>query len=201
MLDGNYSLTVTACGISVAGKSDLQATEGIPPVSTLLPVGKAGVLTRSDSDTGVATLGTGHGIQSADVVDVHWEGGCRYGMTATVDGNAVTVDGGAGGNLPATAATAVVVTKPETLDVSFDGDNLTLIGVGSSQQTMVKFVDGGGAAVGVPFLLKAGGAWGWSSDLLTASPLAGNAIVGAKVSNGSAVSEAGFKMCGLQYAE
>ena len=59
-----------------------------------LPAGKAGTLTtRTDDNTGVATLGTGHGIVQNDVVDVYWAAGVRYGMDVTaVNGNAVTVD-------------------------------------------------------------------------------------------------------------
>ena len=84
--------------------------------------------TRTDNDTGVATLSNGHGIQNADVVDVYWDGGVRYGMTATVSTNEVSLDGGAGDNLPA-QSTAVTVVKQTAVEVNFDGDTLEIIGI------------------------------------------------------------------------
>lgn len=84
--------------------------------------------TRTDDDTGVATLSTGHGIESADVCDVYWADGVRHGMTATVATNAVSLDGGAGDNLPA-EDTAVTVVKQTAIEVNFDGDTLEIIGI------------------------------------------------------------------------
>lgn len=78
--------------------------------------------TRTDNDTGVATLSTGHGIITSDVVDVYWSGGMRFGMDATVSTNDVTLDGGAGDNLP-TTSTAVTVVKQTAIDpLNIDGD-------------------------------------------------------------------------------
>lgn len=84
--------------------------------------------TRTDDDTGVATLSTGHGIESADVCDVYWADGVRHGMVATVATNAVSLDGGAGDNLPA-EDTAVTVVKQTAVEVNFDGDTLEIIGI------------------------------------------------------------------------
>lgn len=75
----------------------------------------AGTLTtRTDDNTGEATLGSGHGIVDGDLVDVYWTGGSRQGMTVgTVAGTAVPLEGGAGDVLPA-AATAITVCKVRT---------------------------------------------------------------------------------------
>lgn len=78
--------------------------------------------TRTDDDTGVATLSTGHGIETADVCDIYWSGGVRYGMTASVAANAVTLDGGAGDNLPV-ETTVVTVVVQTAIEVNFDGDD------------------------------------------------------------------------------
>lgn len=66
----------------------------------------AGTLTtRTDADTGVITLSGGHGLSSG-TGDVFWNDtttgikGSRRGMTWTVSVNALTVDGGAGDDLP-----------------------------------------------------------------------------------------------------
>lgn len=84
--------------------------------------------TRTDDNTGVATLSAGHGILINDVVDVYWDGGIRFGMVATVSGNAVSLEGGAGDNLPAQDA-AVTVVKQTPVEVNFDGDTLKVIGI------------------------------------------------------------------------
>ena len=49
-------------------------------------------------------------------------------MLATVSGNAVSLDGGAGDNLPAQDA-AVTVVKQTPVEVNFDGDTLKIIGI------------------------------------------------------------------------
>ncbi len=61
--------------------------------------------TRTDADTGVVTVisdsDTGHGITTSSTVDVYWQSGQRIGMSVTaVTAKAVTVDGGAGDDLP-----------------------------------------------------------------------------------------------------
>ena len=83
---------------------------------------------KTDADTGVIGLSTGHTIESADVVDVYWPAGVRFGMDATVATNDVTVDGGAGDDLPenSTACTVVVQTPVE---VNFDGDDAQIVGI------------------------------------------------------------------------
>jgi len=86
--------------------------------------------TRTDNDTGVVTLSTGHGIATSDVVDVYWSGGVRYGMTATVAGNLVTVDGGAGDNLPVLSTTITAVAKQVEMNpLDLDGDTAQVIAV------------------------------------------------------------------------
>lgn len=102
-----------------------------------LAAAKVGQLTtRTDNDTGVLTMVTGHGIVTSNKVDVYWSGGSRRNMTATVSGDAVTVDGGAGDNLPANL-TAVTAMVPTLKDVEIIGDNLlSLIGSASAKATI-----------------------------------------------------------------
>jgi len=191
MLEGTHNMQISACGVTVGGEITENAISGIEPVDTSLPVGHAGTLT-----TATIAMVTGHGLTNG-TFDVHGDGWCRYGCTIDFTGDSAAVTGGAGDAL---ADGAVVVTAAVSLDVTFDGDNLRLIGVGASQQTHVQFVDSGGSSVGTPFLLSAGGVWGWAYSLGTASPLAGNAVVGANVSNGSSTLASAFKMTGLQHA-
>lgn len=95
------------------------------------PSTNAGTLTtRTDNDTGVATLNASHTIvTSGALVDVYWTGGHRYGMTATKSGATVTVDGGTGDNLP-DQDTAVIVCAQTKIDVlPIDGDQLQWLAV------------------------------------------------------------------------
>lgn len=117
------TLNATIGGKGISGIILVEGN-GEPSYEATLPAGKAGTLTtRTDNDTGVATLSTGHGIISTDVVDVFWDGGIRRGMVATVAVNAVTIDGGAGDNLPA-LTTALVVCKQTVLDVDITGPTI-----------------------------------------------------------------------------
>jgi hypothetical protein len=86
--------------------------------------------TRTDDNTGVVTLATGHGILTNDVVDVYWAAGVRYGMDATVSGSAVTVDGGAGDVLPSESTTGMQVVKQTEINpLNLDGDAAQVVGV------------------------------------------------------------------------
>jgi len=91
--------------------------------------GATGTLTtRTDDNTGIATLATGHGLTSADVVDVYWAAGVRYGMVATMTVNACALEGGAGDVLPA-QDTACTVVKQTAIEVNFDGDDARIVGI------------------------------------------------------------------------
>lgn len=85
--------------------------DGNPQFSFSIPAASTGTLTtRTDNDTGVVTAASGHGIVTSDTVGVFWTDGngnlaYRVGMTATVSGDLITVDGGdsvsGSSNLPA----------------------------------------------------------------------------------------------------
>lgn len=202
-LAGTYSLTIQALGITVVGNADRTGTLGIDPVDTTLPVGKPGALTTRTSDTaGVVTLVAGHALgDGAHVIDIHWPGGCRYNMAGTVATNALTLAIGdsAGDVLPTDTAlkAAIVATIPVSLDVTFDADNLTLIGAGASRQTSMRFMVS--TAVELASLLVAGASWGWAEDMAVTNPLAGHTITTIEVSNGDATYTSNFKLTGLQY--
>lgn len=109
--------------------------------------------TRTDADTGVATLVTGHSITTGEVVDVYWAAGVRYGMTATVSVNAVTVDGGAGDDLPSQDTACTVVEQTSITVLNLDGDNAKMIGVfyrnasDTGAKAHINFQDSGAATI------------------------------------------------------
>jgi hypothetical protein len=141
-----------------------------------IPAAKTGTLsTRSDNDTGVVTLGEGHGITDADTVDVYWTGGMRYGMTVTgYDTTTITVDVGSGDNFPI-ATTAVIVGVRVTIDSDFDGDNVTMIAAYCAERAHVNFREEDETSI-LAVELTAGEAWVWLSDVGAANPLTGDPV-------------------------
>ena len=125
-------------GISV--QSSVTRTEaGQIGHEVALPAGKAGTLTTRTSDTvGDATLATGHGIETGDLVDVYWEGGVRYGVTVgTVSGLAVPLtDSGAGDVLPADE-TPIVIGLVTVIDTDFVGNNVAMIAALTTKRSHV----------------------------------------------------------------
>jgi len=89
----------------------------------------AALTTRTDDNTGTVNLGASNTISDADTVDVYWSGGVRYGMTASVSGTAITVDGGSGDALPVQGTSITVVTQTEINPCNIDGDKIQIIGV------------------------------------------------------------------------
>lgn len=118
-------------GYSFAANEPPAAVTGTVVKEVVLPANSAlntGTLTtRTDDDTGVATLTTSHTIVTGKV-DVYWAAGCRFGMDATKDVNAITIDGGAGDNLP-TESTAVTLFQQTSFEINFDGDNALFVAV------------------------------------------------------------------------
>ncbi|MBX3451024.1 MAG: hypothetical protein KF777_15775 [Planctomycetaceae bacterium] len=172
-------------GISFSGAEQAAGTNPTAHVLTLA-AGKVGTLTtRTDDNTGVATLAGGHGVSTSDVCDIYWSGGLRRGLTATVDGNAVTLDGGAGDVLP-TQATAVVVCVQTEIVEAFDGDDLEVLLISTSQRCSVDLQQSNGtshAAYDIP----AGGMRSWTAAGGTTNPVAGDSIGQIVVSNGGVV--------------
>lgn len=203
-MQATTNVTVTIAGQAISSTSTRSAESGtyIDPV---VPPGEAGTLTgRTDNDTGEATLGSGHGITDGMTVDVHWDGGVRYGMTVgTVAGTTVPVDGGAGDNLPSTS-TPIVVSPANRVNVAIDGDEVDLVAMklettdaSIATQGHVAFYDADNILVAalpltanrVKLIDVAGG---------DANPLTGDPITYAMVSNAHPTSDAVLKMGILQ---
>jgi hypothetical protein len=195
MHTGTLSTTAQVGGITIQGTLSKTADSHMA-YNPSLPAGKAGSLTtRTDNDTGVATLSAGHGIITGDKVDVYWSGGMRYGMEATVSGNEVTIDAGAGANLPA-ESTPLVVTKQVVQDFVFDGDCVQLIAMLATRRCHVDFVDAGGVSL-FERELAADTPWAWAADTGVTTPITGNAVAQLKVSNGDSAAVCDLKVAVL----
>ena len=107
--------------------------------------------------------------------------------------------GGAGDDFPASGELTVVVCPQLPLDLTFDGDNLVLVGAISTRGGLLLFRDSAGALVGSPVELIANVPWGWATGRGT-NPLRGNAVASGSISNSDTAGTAGFKLTGLQYA-
>ena len=153
---------------------------------------------KTDANTAAGNLPAGHGFTDGKF-DVFWNGGKRYGVDGTIATNALRFDGGAGDDFPGNGDATVVVCPQTPLDLTFDGDNLVLIGAISTRGGLLLFRDSGGALVGSPVELIANVPWGWATGRGT-NPLRGNAVASGPISNSDTAGTAGFKLTGLQYA-
>lgn len=115
----NYALSETTTADNVTGS---EPSGGIAAAKT------GSLTTRTDANTGVLTMDSGHGITTGARLDVYWDVGdgtfgSRYGMVVgTVATNSVPIDGGTGTDLPA-AATAIRAAVPQSEVVVVVGDN------------------------------------------------------------------------------
>lgn len=192
MPNGTTNSTTTIGDLTITS-SVVRPADAILTYDPVLPAGTAGVSeNKTDADTGDVDLEAGHGLSNDDTVDVYWDDGRRYGMDAQVATNIITLDGGAGDDLPADG-TAMVVTKQVQITAGFDGDEVQMIVVGCDQRCHLDFQDSGSnslAAVDIP----AGEKWQWAVDTGIANPLTGNATADIFASNASSTVDALLKI-------
>ena len=188
MSQGTISTTINVGGIAASAQLVREAT-GTVAHDVALPAALDGELTtRTDNDTGVITLAGGHGLQTGDEIDVYWEGGSRSGMSCTVNVNAVTVDGGAGDNLPALNA-PVTVSKPTTIDTDVVG-NLIVMGVAACDRKSTMRFLGAADALILKVELGANEFWSWVSEH-SANPFADATLGKILASTGSTLGATG----------
>ena len=102
--------------------------------------------TQTDADTAQCTLGNGHGYSNGKM-DVFWDGGSRYDVDGTVDGDTLDLDGGTGDNFPATNTNDIIVCTPQQINTAIDGDNIQMLVIQSTTRASCYFEDSGAAAV------------------------------------------------------
>lgn len=200
-LAGSYEVIISALGISIQGTSGtLQASQGIDPVDTTVVAAKSVTdWVRSFPTEATCNLPSGHGFTDGKF-DVFWDGGKHYGVDGTITVNALSLSGGGGEDaFPLTGNTTVAVCPQKPLDLTFDGDNIVLIGAISTRAGLLLFRDSGGTLIGNPVELLANVPWGWATGRGT-NPLSGNAVASGSISNSSTAGTANFKLTGLQYA-
>ncbi len=198
MATGQNNSTINVAGLAIASSITRTADTGIV-VDPTLPAGKTGTLsTRTSDSAGVATLASGHGVTTADVVDVYWTGGVRYGcdvsVVATDDVTFGTISGG-GDVLPA-QDTALIVTPRVEFDVNFDGDLVEMVAAGCDKRAHIEFTEDDDTSIH-PVELVANAAWSWATDTGVTNDLAGNPVGKIQASCGEA--SAGELKIGVLY--
>lgn len=164
--------------LSVSGNNIERVTPSIPAAKT------GALTTRTDDNTGVLTMDTGHGFVSTNVIDVFWSGGSRRAMTATVVGDAVSVDGGSGDVLPADETDITAMLPVEVL-MDLDGDNAVAVAVKSPKAGYIVFVDDADAEItDATYQVDANEGKGWVSGDGGTNPLTGDIVTLVKFSHG-----------------
>ncbi len=195
---------VLSLGGSTIQKSIIRSGDHPNPYEVSLPAGVAGQLTtRTDNDTGIVTVAA-HSFVDTDTVDLYWAGGRRYGVDVTaVTATTISIDAGAGDNLPI-ATTAVVIVKQVQVNTAIDGDQIQILGLAlefadpnETSKGHVTFKDGGGATIAnldlsanTPAVYDVAGG--------QTNPFTGNPITAAYASNGSSANAATLKLLSLE---
>lgn len=197
-LTATYGLRLTAAGVDINVNFTRTADAGIEPLSTSVAAGKTVTdWVKTDANTAGCNLPGGHGYTDGKMT-AFWEGGCRYDVDGTIVTNALTLDGGAGDDFPANGTTVVVCKQTEHA-LTFDGDNLVVLGIAATKRSIVIFKDSGPAVLAA-VEIAAGEAWSWLADTGAANPLTGNAVATVDVANGDATDASDITMTGLQDA-
>lgn len=167
-------------------QSSTPSGDGMIIQDVSVPVGNQGDLTtRTDHNTGVVTLDdSGHYIETWDIVDLYWSGGCRTSMMVTnVTGATITLDEGSGDILPAEGV-AVILSLRTELDVEVLGTNVAAIFLYASKLGNFFFMES--ATLRWQKELGEGKAFAWEEGDGVANPITGHSISSVGVSHGDA---------------
>lgn len=120
-LNKAYTDRVIPCALpQIAAREDRNRPllNSVEMTRTIVPSDQPGKEVTHWVKTGVAaatcSLPEGHGVTSGSF-DLFWNGGARYGIWGSVAGNTLTLQGGAGDDLPATGTEKIACKEPETL--------------------------------------------------------------------------------------
>jgi len=197
MPTGTISQVASIAGLSIQATVTRTETGQIGHEIDLSEAQAGTLTTRTDDDTGIVTLSSGHGITTSDTVDVYWSGGVQYNCTVTAyDATTITIDAGDGDVLPA-QDTVVTACAHTTVDTDFDGDLLEMIAGSANYRSHVCFMDAAHAVL-LAVELIAGELWSWSADSGITNPLASDDVAYCRVSNGDSDYESTVKL-GILY--
>jgi hypothetical protein len=132
MASASYGLSLSGAGLSIQ-KSLTRTGDGQASVEVTLPAGKTVTAwVKTDANTAACDLPSGHGYANGNF-DVFWSSGgvnyIRRNVPGTISTNALSLDGGAGTDFPASATSGVVVCRQVAFNIAIDGDNCKIVGV------------------------------------------------------------------------
>ncbi len=177
------SLSATIGGVVVAG-SIVRSGETPLPVDVTLPAALAGTLTtRTDADTGILTVESGHGITTSHLVGVSFAAGNRKGCTVTgTTATTISIDVGTGTDLPATT-TPILVAREHSVDLpDIDAADLQMIEMVMSKDGYAN-VDFGATNLVMPFTEDEPYHWAKNDPAATANPFVGEVVESISVCN------------------
>jgi hypothetical protein len=176
----------TAGGVSFNESKALTA-DGV--VAQQLSIAAGNQSTAWDLDTGgatgTATLASGHGITTAEIVDVYWSTGARLGVTVgTVSGTSVPLtDSGSGDALPADDTT-VTISARTNIDFQLDGDNMQALFMATTAKGTFALA-GVDDATDMSKTLSASVMYVWYDGCGEDNPISGDTVTQAFLSNSS----------------
>ncbi len=179
MLTGRIIISAAVGGLGINSVVSREA-EGQIGHEVMLPAAIAGNLTsRDEDDEGELTLASEHGIETADIIDIYWDGGQRYNVVVgTVAENVVPFSGGDGDILPE-EDTAITASKQTTVDTDVDGNLLMMIIAHCGKAGHLSFY--ADAVLAYPVNLVPGELWAWwEGDI--ANPLTDKTVTEVRVS-------------------
>jgi len=180
----NYRTTSTSTALSKTFTTvQTGTTTGGEVRDPTIGAAKSGSLTtRTDNNTGVLTMNTGHGITTGQRLDVYWSDGLRYGMTVgTVSVNSVPIDLGGGDNLPVlnTAITAMV---PQQEEFTVTAADLQFLAVTAPDRSSIVFADASDVTVKAVEVTDANNAYQWNSQFEATNPFGSTDVASVFIS-------------------
>jgi hypothetical protein len=180
---GRINLTYRIGGATVDAVIDRTEEQGAT-TQIPLPAGVPGTLTtRTDDDTGVVTVASGHGITTSDTVTLFWAGGIRRRMAVTATtATTISIDLGSGDNLPLQSSVCVI-SKEVITALGHDGDDLAIFVVHCVNRLMADIRDADPATI-VALDIAARESWAYISGFSGTNPFATETLVTAVLANG-----------------
>lgn len=195
-MQATYSVTLNAGVDSISEQTTIEV-DTPNPLNVSIPAAKACQLTtRTDNDTGVLTLASGHGITTSHLIDLYSSDGLtriREDMAVTAaDSTTITINAGTGSNLPSNLTNLAVCKQvnflptilPDTIEIL----GLQLVMPGVATVGRVVFIDDTTAVAGsgdgdISLVANKGLVYNIAGG--TANPLEGDPVVAGKLSHGN----------------
>lgn len=173
-------------GITMASEVS-RTQEGLIGQAHTLTAGSDGdMATYTGVDDCTVDMAAGHVVASG-TVDVYWlESGVRkvkYGATAVLVTDTVTLSFGAGDNYPDSVGLGMVITNQQDVDIDFDADLVELMAASCDKLAHIEWIEAGPTSITGTKLL-AGEAWTYLLNGEYANALTGKTVVSASISTG-----------------